>query len=421
MTYEFEYLMHLFSCGARGLTPMPPRQAIDFDRLVQLAYEQSVLPLVGIALGRATQMGFPNDKVQPVVTRSRNLALLNYIKRGQILNLLQEFEKAGIRAVLLKGYTLADLYVEPNCRISADTDIYINIKDEKKACKLLSTQGCKVNPRSPTSHHAECEHSQMGNIELHVILYDEFIEDIWFGKLSDRQFIQEAFDKRITEDGPYFILGKTDHMIFLALHMIKHFILSGTSLRQMMDIALYFKEYRFQIDIKRFWSILEALKYRKLINTILNAMILYCGFSSEDFIGFEIQEEEATSALLTDLEDGGWLGIKEKNERNDSWYRYNRIKFAEKRTAAYYLAYMMKRTVISNVHAIFPAREVMAKKFPYVKKTVCLIPIAWTHRFFKSIWRLIRGKMDTGIVLRSKQVSSDDKGRDYLFKLMNMM
>jgi hypothetical protein len=421
MTYEFEYLMHLYACGSRGLTPQPPRQPIDFDRLIQLAHEQSVLPLVGVALSNATNVGLPSEKAQALVARTRSLALTNYFKKGLILKLLKDFEEAGIKAVLLKGFAVADLYAEPNCRISTDTDIYIDKKDEKRACKLLKDHGCNVNPRPPLSHHAVCEHPQMGHIELHVILYDEFVENIWFGKMDDRQFIQEELKRYEDGNGSCLILGSTDNLIFLALHMIKHFILRGTSLRQMMDIALYLKIHQAQIDLKRFWATLDSLKYRKLINTVLSVMVSYSGFTSEDFIGFEKADEATTSALLNDLETGGWLGNKESEKRKGSWFMYNRIRYTEKRTSLSYWCYMIKRNTINYICVLFPVRAALEKKFPYVKKTIWLVPAAWIHRLLFGIWKLLCGKMDTGFALRSEQVSSDDKGRDYLFKLMNMM
>ncbi len=421
MTYEFEYLMHLLSCGVKGTAPEPPRQPVDYDRLIQLAQDQSVLPLIGIALSNDHNIGFPCEKAQALVARTRSLAFTNYVKKNLIMKLLKDFEEAGIQAVLLKGYALADLYAEPNCRISSDVDIYIDIKDEKRSYKLLKEHGCKVNPRPPLSHHSKCEHSQMGHIELHVILYDEIAEKIWFDKMNDRQFIKEPFEEHKTDNGTYLTLGITDNLIYITLHMIKHFVRSGTSLRQMMDIALYLKNYHTQIDTKRFWDILESLKYRKLINTVLSAMIIYCNLSPEDFIGYAKADKEAISGLLADLETGGWLGKNEVEERKGSWYRYNRIRYTEKRSSFFYWCYMIRRNAIFYIHVIFPARDSLEKKYPYVKKTACFLPAAWIHRMLRGIWKLFHGKMDTGIISRKEQISIDEKGRDYLFKLMNMM
>ncbi len=421
MTYEFEYLMHLFACGSKGLTPQPPRQSVDFDRLIQLAQEQSVLPLVGTALSKTSDIGFPSEKVTALVNITRKQALSNYVKRRQIFKLLQDFEKAGIQAVLLKGYAVADMYAEPDCRISADTDIYVNIKDEKQSYKLLREHGFKVNPRSHLSHHAVCEHPQMGHIELHAILYAKIVEDVWFEKTNDQQFICEAYERHESEDGSFYTLGKTDNLIFIVLHMIKHFIFCGTSLRQMMDIALYLNTYKNQINFKRFWEMLESLRYQKLMNTVLSVLVSYCGFLSNNLFGFVKVDDTAISALLEDLETGGWLGTNESDKRKSAWYKYNRIKFTEKGTSVSYWFYMAKRNIIYYFLSIFPPLSSLKKKYPYAVKIIWFVPIAWTQHLLTGFLKLLNGKLGTGIVNNKNRILEDKKDRVQLFKVMQIM
>ncbi len=419
MTYDFEYMLHLFACGARGMTPKPPRKAVDFERLIQLAIEQSVLPLVGAALCHAPDSGFPPEKLQSLVNSARMIAVSNFMKRRINFKLLKDFEEAGIQAVLLKGYPLADLYAEPDFRISSDTDIYVDIKDEKRAYQLLREHGCKVNPRSPLSHHAVCEHPQIGQIELHAILYGRIVEDVWFDTMDDRQYIQEDYEKYESQEGHCLTLGKTDNLIFLVLHMTKHFIAGGVSLRQMMDIALYLKAYRDQIDLQRFFCILDSLKYRDLLKTVLSMQVSYCGFSPDDFIGYTKADDSAVSALLEDLEAGGWLGMKETVERSDTWYRYSRSKYLKKKNVFFYWFYMMKRSFIRCVHALFPPRAALEARFPYAKKTMWLIPFAWTQQLFLRIMQLLHGKFHVEVAAHAAKAY--EKDRFALLKLMKMI
>ncbi len=421
MTYEFEYLMHLFACGARGLTPDPPCRTVDYDRLVRLAGEQTVLPLVGAALSGAPDTCLPEEKRSALLDTARSMALLNYYRRRQILKLLRDFDKAGIEAVLLKGYTVAEAYAEPDCRVSSDTDIYVDIRDEKRALKLLREHGCTVVPRSPVSHHAICEHPRMGYIELHVILYDEIVEDVWFQKMDGRQYIQEAYEKHASEEGAYLALGRTDNLIFLALHMIKHFISGGISLRQMMDIALYYKKYETQIDVKRFWNTLGSLKYQNLMNAVLGAMVSYCGFSQDDFAGSAKADGAAVSALLDDLETGGWLGVNEKEERQGSKFRYNRAKYMDKANVYAYWGYMIRRCACCYIRASFPSRAALAKKYPCAGRSAWLVPVAWGRQMLARFRRLLSGKVQTGIVVREGRMPCAENDRTELFRLMRMM
>ena len=421
MTYEFEYMMHLFSCGALGNPPLPPRQEVDFAQVLELAQDHSVLPLVGAAISKSPDLGLPGDMVTSLVQITRGSALTNYMRRRQVLKLLEAFEAAGIQAILLKGYAISDLYAEPDFRISCDTDIYVKMEDETKALMLLSDHGCSVTPRTPISHHALCEHPQMGHIELHVLLHDEIVEDVWFSKMKDQDLVQEAYEKWSTPEGSYLALGRTDHLIFLTLHMIKHFILSGISLRQMTDIGLYIKNYRSQIDQARFWAILDRLKYRQLMNTIFSILVSYCGFTPDMLMGYQSADAASVAALLEDLETGGWLGQNEEEERKDAWLSYNRAKFTEKQNTFSYWGYMAKRKAAVYLPAIFPPRAVLSNQYPFAGKAALLVPVAWIRYIFSRLVKKAAGSHDAPPIEPPGQNPADKDDRVQLFKLMRMM
>lgn len=421
MTFEFEYLLHLLTCGAKGTTPKPPRQHVNYDCLIQLAQEQAVLPIVGAALGSARHTAFPIEKVQALAARTRSLALTNYVKKELILKLLNDFEEAGIQAVLLKGYTLADLYAEPNCRVSSDTDIYIDIKDEKRAYKLLREHGCKVNPRSSHNHHAVCEHPQMGSIELHVLLYNDFFEFIWSGKIDERQFVAEKYETCKTAEHSYLALGKTDNLIYLALHMVKHFIFDRTNLRQMMDFALYLQYYQTQIDINRFWETLESLKCRKLVNTILNVMVTYCDFCFDNLEGFMKAEADETSVLIADLEANGFIDRVDSKRRNDACKMYSRSIYLEKNSLFSYRCYMLKRRAISYMDILFPPIKALTGQYPYIRKMKWLTPIAWIQHMLTLFQHLLRRIHGNNNAAHKNQAIHEKADRYQLFRLMHML
>lgn len=422
MTYEFEYLMHLFACGSLGAKVMPPRRPVDFDRLCRLAQEHSVLPLAGAALCDAPDMGFPADKVRELVKNTRAQALSNYARRRLVLKLLADFETAGIRAVLLKGYSAADLYAQPDCRVSCDTDIYVDKQDEKRACQLLREHGCTVRPRTSTSAHAACEHLQMGHIELHAILYDEVVKDVWFGRIREEQIIREPYERHAGEDGAYLKLGKTDQAIFLALHMAKHFIRSGASLRQMMDIALHLKEYRSHMDAKRFWDTLKAMRYDKLLGTALGAMIVYCGFSPDDFPGLDEAGGAAVSAYLDDLEAGGWLGKKEGKQRVEASFKYHRTRFTQTRTPLAYWAHVARHNAARWFRMVFPQRHYLVEKYPFAKGSAWRTALAWVRHSADGVYKLLHGRTEvTSLGVRKDRVSADENDRSRLYKMLGMM
>ena len=84
--------------------------------------------------------------------------------------------------------------------------------------------------------------------------------------MDGAEYVRESFQTIEFQDGKITTLGPTDQLIFLTLHMIKHFISGGLSIRMMLDIELHFKVNKCAIDQTRYWNIMKRLKYTKLIN-----------------------------------------------------------------------------------------------------------------------------------------------------------
>ena len=56
MTYEFEYLLHLLGYAVQNTKAIAPRKAVDWEKLFQLAKEQTVYPMVLYVLKRQPEL-----------------------------------------------------------------------------------------------------------------------------------------------------------------------------------------------------------------------------------------------------------------------------------------------------------------------------------------------------------------------------
>ena len=311
MTEEFKTLLRIASAGARGCALEPNViKDLNLEKALNLAQEHSVLELVLLALRKCR-----NEDSSAVLNREQLLSLrqaisVNAVKKQSILALISEMEASGIPVLLVKGYAVGEYYGYPESRVSTDTDLLIRPEDEQKACAFLVAKGFSVTQRWSHGHHATAHHEFYGFVEVHVRLYDELVEDIWFGKDMSSGFIQEEPLVVHGRDGVYHTLGITDHLLFLTLHMVKHFILSGISIRMILDIVLYISKNRENIDFDRFWSTMKELKYDQLIHCILWASVNYCGFEQESFPGLDVAfaDSPKVDQVLDDLESGGFLG-----------------------------------------------------------------------------------------------------------------
>lgn len=422
MTNEFKALMQLVGAAAQGKALQKLPDDLDWARIERLANEQAVQTLLGYALRLSPALDCPAELRESLVSQMRQEAFSNHAWKHSTLQLLAEMNAAGIPALLIKGYAVADCYAAPDCRMSGDTDLLIEPKNEKRACAFMKANGFAVEHRWTNGHHDVCRHPQLGCVELHVMLYDEIVEDVWFGRMDGREFVSESAIEVATQDGSYRTLGYTDHMIFLMLHLIKHFIMTGMSLRMMLDVALFFSHNAERIDSARFWKMMESLKYGTIAQSILWAMVRYCGIDATSIPGLCEVCPKQVGMILDDLENGGWLGKIDEKAREEGWYEYNRRLLMKNRSKAQYLLFMLRWKIGVYLKALFPSRKTLAIRYPCVQKSALLIPLVWLHRLiFRGSRAVKKRALTTYIITDEKKIGTSAQERVQMFKNLGMM
>jgi len=423
MTNEFQYLMHLLSTASIGIAACKPEKTINWQKLIMIAEEQKVLPLIAYTISRFENLTCPQALCEHVTTDMKKFAVRNYIKRCRVVSLLDDMRKDGIEYLLLKGYVVADEYFVSDCRISSDTDILVNPVDEQRVCSYLSKRGFGVARRSKNGHHSICFHPDIGIIEVHIRLFDKIVEDVWFEGIDKFELIQETYRQIKVDDVYCPTLGHTDHIIYLAMHMVKHFIISGLSLSIIIDMAVYFKTNNRYIDTKRFWMMMSRFKCDVLVSCVLTAAIKYMNFHPEHFTGIAVCNDELVEMLITDLETGGWLGKKDKRVREAGWHEYNRRKLMKGHRLSHYIIYMFRWLFGEFCYELFPSQQQLLKCYPFLQSKPWLFPYAWINRvFIRGFRSLISGDAFRRLVLGkgngNNKIGSD---RVHLFEKLNMM
>lgn len=374
---EMQTLIRLVSAGARKEDVSS--LSVDWNTVLPLAAEQHVIPLVACALLYSPELECPEQLRERLLDIMRAESSTNLIRRQRMMHLLQEMKAAGIDAKVVKGYAVAGCYAHPECRGSTDTDLLIDVRQEKAAIDWLETKGFHVSIRGATSHHSVCQHKKYGMLELHVALYAEFIREIWFGNVAENELVQESFVEITDDHGSFAAMGHTDHLIFLTLHMIKHFILGGLTLRMMLDLALYFSKYKDAVDAFRYWKVMEKLHYDQLISSVLWNMISHGGFDQSDFPDVGPNMPAQMAAILEDLLQGGYMGEKEKEDRHRSGMQYNRQVLLKEKSQRQYVLFMAIWKIRSGLNAMFPSAHKLYEKYPCAEKNKFLLPFVWIY------------------------------------------
>lgn len=416
---NFHTLIRLASAGARGENIICNIE--DWKKIYGLAMEQSVLPLLGSVLLENPELDCPGELKGHLMDFMRNLASKNMIRRLRIQSLIEELGKAGFQIRLLKGYVMADCYAYPECRSSVDTDILISKYQEHAVCDFLRSKGFVVDARSSVSHHAACRHQKYGIVEVHVNLYDEIVEEVWFQRRTGELLIEPPLIVE-TPEGSFTTIGYTDHLIFLILHMIKHFISRGFGLGMMLDIALYWKKYRDVIDVERIWTLMDELKFSTIISCVLHSLIRYGDFEASDFVGLRNVADEQIDTLLWDLERGGRMGINDAEERQDSAFVYGRMIMMRDSGKWRYWCYMLRWKVKGIISALFPSKAHIAQNYPYIEEKPWLLPAAWLHRLvFRGTKTLKNDRTGQQIRNEDTLVTQEVRERMDLFQKLGMI
>lgn len=419
-----EYTTYLFACAARGEKAQPPRKEVDWNRIVSIAVEQSITYTVALAIKNG-DLGCPNDIKNRLTSSLRGAAIKNSIRTEGILTLVDKMNKAGIKTAIIKGIDAARFYANPECRVSSDADLLISPDDEDRTSDFLREYGFKMKERGSKSHHAEGDHPTLGMVELHVSLVPEIYHKTVF---SEWPLNDSALDRSIeTElDGKrYYSLEPTDNLLFLTQHMLKHLIFNGISLRMIMDNALFAKHNLAKIDRAAYEAALKSSRHYYTMQLLFGAMVLYGGFSEDDFPIEPKLDREIIEEIFTDLEKSGWQGFNEGyggGERVEAWTYYV-YKTGRDSGDKAQVREIERYSTSSNFRLLFPSMKTMQRKYPKLTQHPQLYPYYWTHRFFtKGMTRFFGGNLPlahTNKAERDLPPAAKDKIK--LFKKLKIM
>lgn len=411
-------LIHIASRGARA--EKTTLETTNWEKLVCLACEHGVIPLVSCALKHMSAHNCPANILQSLSENMQQNSAINMLRKQRTLHLVSNMQNAGFDVLLLKGYAIAEYYAYPECRDSVDTDLLIEEKQEKALYDYLAQKGFQVRPRMLTSHHGVCQHAKYGKIEIHTALYDEIVENVWFQSVSANDYICEVPVYRETDGVRYKTLGITDHLLFLILHMVKHFVSNGLTIRMMLDVALYFSANREQVDGDRLWGNLVQLNFATLVNNILWIMVEYGGFAKSEFPGISVQKPEQVDLILDDLLRGGYMGRKEVEKRHQSSMEFNRQVALKNKSRFEYLAYMWNWKIRSALRNMCLDKSRLMKAYPVTQRCVLLIPGVWIYHFVSyPVLKLRSGIVNKEILSSCEKITQDE--RIEMFKRLEMI
>lgn len=230
---------------------------LDYDYILQLAEEQSVVGLVTAGLEHATDVDVPQDWVLQFIGETLQIEQQNNELNTVIPKLFQKLQSEGVEAVMVKGQGLAQSYEKPLWRSSGDVDLLLNSNNYEKAKDVLLPIAYDIEAEEACKKHQAMK--IMGvDVELHGKMP--------FG-LSEKadEVIDGAIANALSEHEPSLLnesvrIPKADEHVFLVFtHFLRHFFIEGVGLRQICDWC------------RMLWAHRESLDYELLEERVRKA------------------------------------------------------------------------------------------------------------------------------------------------------
>lgn len=229
---------------------LAPFGKADYQEVIRLAEEQSVMGLITAGLEKVTDVAVSKVELLQFIgstlqIEERNKAMNNFI--GVII---EELRKEKIYAVLVKGQGIARCYERPLWRTSGDVDLLLDADNYEEAKVFFAKIASSIEQEEFVAKHIGFTVDSW-LVELHGHIY--------FG-LSQRanKVVQEIEKKTLhlgevrgwNNDGTDVLLPNPNNdIIILFTHFLGHFCFGGIGLRQLCDICRLLWTYKEQMDV----------------------------------------------------------------------------------------------------------------------------------------------------------------------------
>lgn len=340
-----------------------PAEKVDWPAIFTLANQQKLLPILFEAV-RKTPAAEENAALFAVTKQQVIRQVLNQtVRSAEFSDLYHKLRSAGLHPIVVKGQLCSRLYPLKDHRISADDDLYIS-DAEFMACheQLLANGLTTDTPTDELATADEVSYTKNGSplyIELHRHLFDS-AED------AHDELNHFFTDLKPVETDGFLAMPPHEHLLYLLLHAYKHFVRSGIGLRQFCDIGLWARAYHGEIDWQRLHEQCESVHAATFAAAAFRI--------ARDYLDIEFDLPAPwdgsidVEPLLHDTLCGGVYGSNDLTRLHSSTVTLNAVKAS--RTGE-------KSSVLSTV---FPKREYLEHRYPYLKKRPYLLPVAWAQR-----------------------------------------
>ena len=231
-------------------------QGVEWEKIYQLAQEQSVLGLVLAGLEQYKNLDVNLEVNQKLLLQwigevqmieQRNKAMNQFVSE-----LVRAMRKTGIYTLLVKGQGIAQCYERPLWRACGDVDFFLSNDNYQKTKDYLVPLASSVEIEGVYGKHLGMVVDGW-NVELHGSLrcglskrVDKELEAVLIDTFNNGNV------RSWNDDGvQVFMLGVENDAFYVFNHFLGHFYKGGIGLRQVCDWCRLLWKYRDTLDLNK--------------------------------------------------------------------------------------------------------------------------------------------------------------------------
>ena len=366
MNNSQKYFLELISSQINETDVMVSENIIDWCEIYNLAKIHSLESIVFSAINKLqNKMDIPLEIYNKLKKKLLFQMKYNMVFDQNADKLIDVFNEEKIKHIVIKGYILKKYYPSREYRSMSDIDIFIDLSDREKVYKIMKYLGYE--------NERQCDDvwtykKKFSYIEVHTTLVEQEIkQDIDFKK-----YFSNPWEYTVSLKGDYsYTLNKNYHLIYLLVHIAKHFYGCGCGVRMIMDIAVYINKFGKELDWDYIWAEMDKLDLRLLTQNIL----ILCNKWFDTNLDFEYEiEEDFYNKLSETILTGGTFGFYNSNFRI-AQIRNDIAKTNKKSNS-------VKTKVLKQM--LFPSYEelIKSKQYLFLRDKKYLIGFVWIYRGF---------------------------------------
>lgn len=333
----------------------------DWEQVEKLAKDQGVLAMLYQGSMKYKDI-IPAERIQ--IWRG---AMYATVLRNDHMNqaqseLLGWLSEKGIRAVILKGASVARYYNPSDMRYLGDIDLLIDPSDLDRAAELLKAHGYRRNAHEHDFHVSFVRDDV--NLELHyrATVVPPGKGGQAAGKIMD-QFLDEATMVGMN-DVRFPALSEKHQALMLLMHTERHMLEGGIGLRQLCDWAAFLSVQENAAAMDDFIHMFQACGLLTFAKAVTDACVCYLGLQAERAAWCQPSENSLVDALMEDVFRSGNMGQADHQGESELFIGREMLN-SKNQTAVRRLILNLNKLVYSH--------------FPITRRCKWLLPVFWVY------------------------------------------